>query len=72
MLGVAHMDYKLFDLGINGQEVKRRLNMLKDITNGDQVATEDFVNEQVMSSLNVNEENIAYLDAGKITDLISN
>lgn len=74
------MAYNLYNLGIKGDEIKRRLNLLSEINGG--LVTEadviDFIEDyevdlkQYMSEhyVQLPEQQIVYLDAGTITDYI--
>lgn len=41
------MAYNFFNLGIIGTEIKRRLDMLRDITGDNKVASTDYVKNEV-------------------------
>lgn len=70
------MAYNLYDLGIPGKEIKRRLNMLGGIENdvNDAIAVaitklDDKIQIDIINALNVKEQ-ISYIDAGTVTDLV--
>ena len=70
------MAYNLYDLGIPGKEIKRRLNMLggieKDVNDAIAVAItklDDKIQIDIINALNVKEQ-ISYIDAGTVTDLV--
>lgn len=70
------MAYNLYDLGIPGKEIKRRLNMLGGIENdvNDAIAVaitklDDKIQMDIINALNVKGQ-ISYIDAGTVTDLV--
>lgn len=70
------MAYNLYDLGIPGKEIKRRLNMLGGIENdvNDAIAVaitklDDKIQIDIINALNVKGQ-ISYIDAGTVTDLV--
>lgn len=64
------MAYNFYNVGIMGEEIKRRLNLLAGIngmTDGG-VATQKLVNESIRSAINLRSDlNVAYLDTGVIS-----
>jgi hypothetical protein len=84
IFGGVRMAYNLYDLGIKGSEIKRRLDLLSEI-NGvldGGLATEadirkfiedyDDILKKYMSEhyIQLPEQQIIYLDAGTVTDYI--
>ena len=70
------MAYNLYDLGIPGKEIKRRLNMLGGIENdvNDAIAVaitklDGKIQIDIINALNVKGQ-ISYIDAGTVTDLV--
>ena len=64
------MAYNFYNVGIMGEEIKRRLNLLAGIngmTDGG-VATQKLVNESIQSAINLRSDlNVAYLDTGVVS-----
>lgn len=63
------MAYNFYNVGIMGEEIKRRLNLLAriDETTDGGVATQEFVNDTIRLKINLQPElKMAYFDTGVV------